>query len=423
MSKIESDHLSHASDFEALDYLESERSEQEFFVDLETLLREYLQKPSLYHAHLNKKGNLTDANGLSLVEMCERANNKHAETVRYERVRAETDGLKVLQELYRSSSGGDVILLAMPPGTREEGFGDMSITNISLVKKVGEAKTIETFTVPSLFLDVEEHVNILSSVAKDTEVETYHINDNSRPDMILASHPIRILGGVEQGVLDKVAIELGYKDFLDLRIVVENALNVEDDPLAEGRRSGLMSYIAKQIISFKGKRNRDGLIALGRTVRAVFALEAAGDFSKVEMMEMIGKFKEYMHGFMYKQQLDTVSDSRLNMATYSDDPKLAQLWELQRRIQMNDKARGTLEASMCGGGGWHDIFNSKFGGEMNTFKNPSVLQNVLNKSESSEETYSFDHEGKCVVCKVDPKKLGPCKICEDCDRKIRAQVE
>lgn len=52
----------------------------------------------------------------------------------------------------------------------------------------------------------------------------------------------------------------------------------------------------------------------------------------------------------------------------------------------------------------------------------NVMSELLGISEK-EESYSFDHEGQCVVCKVDPKKLGPCQICEDCDRKIRAQVE
>ena len=70
------------------------------------------------------------------------------------------------------------------------------------------------------------------------------------------------------------------------------------------------------------------------------------------------------------------------------------------------------------------MFNSKYGGDMADLRNPSVMQDILGKSESSkEESYDFDHEGKCVVCKQDPRMLGPCGICKDCDHKIRSQVE
>jgi len=52
----------------------------------------------------------------------------------------------------------------------------------------------------------------------------------------------------------------------------------------------------------------------------------------------------------------------------------------------------------------------------------SGLMGVEEAQLKVEESYSFDHEGKCVMCKVDPKKLGPCNICRDCDRKIRQQA-
>jgi len=56
------------------------------------------------------------------------------------------------------------------------------------------------------------------------------------------------------------------------------------------------------------------------------------------------------------------------------------------------------------------------------WRNNNVMSDVVDFKEA-DETYSFDHDGKCVVCKLDPKKLGPCQICEECDQKIRAQVE
>lgn len=33
-------------------------------------------------------------------------------------------------------------------------------------------------------------------------------------------------------------------------------------------------------------------------------------------------------------------------------------------------------------------------------------------------TYSFDHTGTCKVCEGENKRLGPCDICEECDRKL-----
>lgn len=95
-----------SSDFEALDYLESERSEAEFFKDLETLLLEYLQKPSEYTALLSSEGRLTDHKGLSLVEMGEKAESKYSGTTRYDRIHAETDksGLRGLEYFYNTGS-------------------------------------------------------------------------------------------------------------------------------------------------------------------------------------------------------------------------------------------------------------------------------------------------------------------------------
>ncbi len=52
----------------------------------------------------------------------------------------------------------------------------------------------------------------------------------------------------------------------------------------------------------------------------------------------------------------------------------------------------------------------------------NVMSTLLG-AEEKDESYSFDHEGQCVVCKKDPRMLGPCNICEQCDHKIRAQVE
>lgn len=56
------------------------------------------------------------------------------------------------------------------------------------------------------------------------------------------------------------------------------------------------------------------------------------------------------------------------------------------------------------------------------WRNNNVLSELMGVSEK-EESYSFDHEGQCVVCKKDPRMLGPCGICEECDHKIQSQAE
>jgi hypothetical protein len=43
-----------------------------------------------------------------------------------------------------------------------------------------------------------------------------------------------------------------------------------------------------------------------------------------------------------------------------------------------------------------------------------IFFNLFNR----DEEYSFDHEGKCVNCGR-KKMLGPCNICEECDKKLK----
>ena len=61
--------------------------------------------------------------------------------------------------------------------------------------------------------------------------------------------------------------------------------------------------------------------------------------------------------------------------------------------------------------------------KLDNWRDNNVMSELLGVNEKNEETYNFDREGKCVVCKNDPRMLGPCGICKECDAKIRAQVE
>lgn len=38
---------------------------------------------------------------------------------------------------------------------------------------------------------------------------------------------------------------------------------------------------------------------------------------------------------------------------------------------------------------------------------------------SASEEYQFDRKGVCIVCKQGPKLLGPCNICQECDKKMK----
>lgn len=417
------------SEFEGLDYLESQRSEVEFRKDLETLLLEYLRKPSRYTAYMSD-GRLVDGDGNGLVEMCERANKKSEGTVRHQRVMAETDGLRGLETLYGSATEDDVMILPMPPGTREERFGDTTMTNISVLgEMVGERRSVITYTIPTMFLPPQDQIELLGRATTgidENEVEvaksTY---EYQRDDQVMASSPIRVRGGVSKGVLEKLSTELGFEGYEGLMREVEYALEMRDDIEAEGRRQGLLLYVGAQIVSYREARSRESLLALAETVRHLFALEAAGQFAGMGAFALIEVFKKSMKGFVRKHQLDKVSNPATNMIVYKDDEDIKSLRQLHLWIQGNSAAQEMLQASSCGGGGWQEAFTGIGGEYMSNLANPNTVIDTLNKT-NSEKDYKFDKTGECVVCHEHSDKvgkLGPCHICKGCDHKIRQQVE
>jgi len=105
--------------------------------------------------------------------------------------------------------------------------------------------------------------------------------------------------------------------------------------------------------------------------------------------------------------------TRYENQTWIDPIKMIENEELWMRAQQMFLEVGGMEMIRAGGScGRGDI----------GLRDNNVMSELLGVNEKSEETYSFDHEGQCVVCKVDPKKLGPCGICEQCDHKIRQQA-
>jgi len=408
------------SEFEGVDYLHSPRSEFEFRKDLDTLLREYLRAPSVYEAYLTVEGDLVDHTGNKLTDMVEEAVRKRIGQKGYERTWAESAGVFALQAHYVSSTDNDLVVLASPPGLPDEGFGKdgerMSMTGISLITKLEDGrKKITTYTVPLPEISPEEHVALLKKVVDEGTFETVVGTDyGDHPDRHLVSRPIRIINGRAQNKEEILARELGHLGFQDLINKVEGALKLENDVEAEGRRVGLTSFIAKQLVSYRDKRDEDGLRISGKVIKMMYALEASGEFVGWDLWKTIQEFKDLVKGFRVKERVGDMP------AKLAEVISLRKLEELYGRILQNSNARLLLSASSCGSSGdWQDMFNKDWR-DMNDFSKQNIVQDIL---ESKDETYSFDHEGKCVVCKVDPKKLGPCQICEDCDGKIRAQVE
>lgn len=409
------------SEFEGIDYLHSLRSEYEFRKDLDTLLREYLRAPSVYEAYLTKDGDLVDHTGNKLTDMVEEAVRKRIGQKGYERTWAESAGVFAMQAYYWLATENDLVVLASPPGLPEEGFGKyeerMSMTGISLITPLEEGrKKITTYTIPIPEISPEEHVEMLKRVVGEEVFETVMGADyGDHPDRHLVSRPIRIINGRTKHKEDDLSRELGYLNFQELTKKVEGALVLEGDAEAEGRRVGLTTFIAKQIVSYRDKKDEDGLRISGKVIKMMYALEASGEYVGWDLWKAIQEFKDLVKGFRVKERVgDTPVDS------IQDILSLRKLDELYGRILHNSNARLLLSASSCGSSGaWQDMFNNDWR-DMNDFSKQNIIQDIL---ESKEETYSFDHEGKCVVCKVDPKKLGPCQICEECDKKIRAQVE
>lgn len=409
------------SEFEGVDYLHSSRSEYEFRKDLDTLLREYLRAPSVYEAYLTVEGDLVDHTGNKLTDMVEEAVKKRIGQKGYERTWAESAGVFAMQALYWSSTENDLVVLASPPGLPSENFGKdgerMSMTGVSLIQILDDgSKKIMTYTIPLPEITPQEHVAVLKKAVDEETFETVVGHDyGNHPDRHLVSRPIRIINGRAKHKEDDLLRELGYKDFLDLTQRVERALKLEGDGEAEGRRVGLTSFIAKQIVSYRDKQDEDGLRISGKVIKMMYALEASGEYVGWDLWKTIQEFKDLVKGFRVKER---VGDNRTDSP--QDILSLRKLDELYGRILQNSNARILLSASSCGStGDWQNMFNNDWR-DMNDFSKQNIMQDIL---ESKDESYSFDHDGKCVVCKVDPKKLGPCQICEECDTKIRAQVE
>ena len=409
------------SEFEGIDYLHSPRSEQEFQKDLDTLLREYIRAPSVYEAYLTKEGELTDHAGNKFTDMVEEAVNKRIGQKGYERTWAESVGVFALQALYGLSNENDLIVLASPPGLPEEGFGEngrMSMTGITFVTVLPDgSKRITTYTIPLPEIKIKDHVKILQMVVGDQVFETVVGNDfGDNPDRHLVSRPIRVVGGVEAGGQDVLAKELGFPNFKAIEERVELALKLEGDDSAVMRRVGLTSFIAKQIVSYRDKQDKDGLRIAGKVVKMMFALEVSGEYVGWDLWKAISEFKKLVSGFRLKERID-VSQVELNN---NERLWLISVDNLYQAINANQNAQNILSGSSCGSSGeWHDMFNNDWR-NMDDFSKQNIMQDIL---ESKDETYDYDHEGKCVVCHGDPRMLGPCGICKECDAKIRAQVE
>jgi hypothetical protein len=168
------------------------------------------------------------------------------------------------------------------------------------------------------------------------------------------------------------------------------------------------------MISYRRKHDGNSLKISGKVIKMMFALEASGGYVGWDLWQTIDEFKKLLKGFELK--LTPVVGREMNDVERISIDSIEWLYA---SISTNVNAQSLLSGSSCGSStSWQDMFGSELK-DMVDFGKQNILQDIL---ENKEETYSFDHEGKCVVCKVDPKKLGPCGICEQCDHKIRQQA-
>ena len=186
-----------------------------------------------------------------------------------------------------------------------------------------------------------------------------------------------------------------------------------------GRVGGLISHVGQKIWEATMLTNYDKLASMGDVFRGMVALLTGPGLDDVD--DLKDYFNKTVDSLVRSRRSDMVGGA--TYAIYADSMPI--LHDFYWRMQANPYAMDKVQGGSCPG-------DRGLGFEMGLFdKNDIVLtsnhvmMDVLGGDvrESGEESYSFDHEGKCVVCKVDPKMLGPCGICKDCDGKLRQQAD
>lgn len=347
--------------------------------------------------HLQTIGNkLQDKYGNDLVLQAKAASIIRKGRVEQERIDAELMGVMRLGELL--PAGKNVIYLS-PPGSEREGFGvegrrKLSFTYLYLQGNNGK---IHFLAIPELEQSGKDHFRrIIDLIEYDNEID---MDDRS-----LVAHPFV---AKDRTSFDTLAQRMGYVDLLDMW---KRALEARK---LRGRVGEIIQHTSYEIWKAKHKKNTSKLEIMGDVFRGMIALLVSDGLADVQQLGEY--FNEKIEAIWETKQIDLAGGS--SYLRY--EPHMMQVQEFYLRMMGNERAMDIVKGGGCPGdrslGFGQDLFNGR-----ETILSNHVLMDVVSEKE---ESYSFDRTGKCVVCKGDPRMLGPCGICEECDHKIRSQGE
>lgn len=404
-------------DFAAQLYVSGESRRQitsirQVYDDLWSVWAEYDLQPSPIRLFL-KNGSLKDNQGNDLVEQAKAAGVIRRGRVEYDRVEAELLGVERLRELLLSEEGRDGVIYISPPGSVDEGFGvkDKHRLSFTYLYHVGNNGRIHFVAVPELEIPVTQHLDKVNKGVDGERTEgIVGVPLESPDDRGLVAYPF-VAGSGE--ALDIVARELGYKGMLDLWTKALESKKMR------GRVGDLIKRVGVRIWEAINSNDANTLRSASDVFRNMAALLVGPGLDDVD--DLYSYFDSNVRALAESRKIDSLGGTT-HWAYAGVNPYLADLY---MRMLANPYAMDRVQGGSCPGDrglGFEVDFLNR---DNNMLVNNNVMMDVLggDMQRENEEHYSFDHEGKCVVCHVDPKMLGPCGICEDCDHKIRSQVE
>lgn len=378
--------------------------------DLWTWWAEADLRPSPIKLFIKDNG-LKDKYGNDLVSQSEAASIIRKGRIEQDRVEAEVTGVKQLRDLLISGEAKNGIIYLSPPGKRREGFDGRRIS-FTYLYHVGNAGRIHFLAVPELEVSALEHFNrVFDLIDEGATAAIAGVKVGELNDRKLVAYPFL---ATDSGSLDSLSQQLGYKNLLDLW---KQALEAKR---LRGRVGEVIKHASQKIWEAHHNNDKLQLEVLSDVFRGVVALMTGKGLDDVD--NVVDYFDTKVDSILSAREID-----RLGGATYTlYAPYLSQINEFQMRINNNPYAKDVTNGGSCPTGDKGlglDIFGSRLNDQTSNHIMMDILGNNPLEATSQDESYSFDHEGECVVCKKDPRMLGPCNICEQCDHKIRSQVE
>lgn len=118
---------------------------------------------------------------------------------------------------------------------------------------------------------------------------------------------------------------------------------------------------------------------------------------------------------------DPIGDKTIGVLAREEDQLKAIAYAYWQELQRAaEETGGTLFLYGCSARGEKN-FNNKYSAYFQSVSGSiySLFDSMTRGFITPPSEYSFDHEGICVVCHQGPKALGPCDICEECDKKLQ----